>query len=159
MWMVLVKVILAYVGEADVSEIDGVLLWWLLLFYGQGNCLIAEARALCDGLRVVDFLGIRLSIIYSDSALINSFKSRICPSWQAYRWWREVKDQRKGRDPLLRHCYHETNQVVDALANFGCWSKENNVYWGSRGIPHIVLAVDDVFSSGTPNPSFIPSIL
>ncbi|MQM07089.1 hypothetical protein Taro_039924 [Colocasia esculenta] len=32
-------------------------------FYGYGSSMLAEARALCDGLRLADFFGIRLSMI------------------------------------------------------------------------------------------------
>ncbi|MQM21649.1 hypothetical protein Taro_054693 [Colocasia esculenta] len=104
--------------------------------YGYGNSFIAEVRALCDGIRMVESLGIRISIIYFDSlALVNSMKSGKCPSWQAYLWWREAYSILHKKNFYITHMYREANQVGDGLANFGCLTKENITYWGPGRIP------------------------
>ncbi|MQL94380.1 hypothetical protein Taro_027034 [Colocasia esculenta] len=46
-------------------------------FYGVGNNIIAETRALCDGLRLAHFLGVRLSAIYSDSTHFRVHKEKM----------------------------------------------------------------------------------
>ncbi|MQL94355.1 hypothetical protein Taro_027009 [Colocasia esculenta] len=72
------RVILGYVVEVVASEID-LGLSWVAYFYGEGNSLTAETRALCDGLRIAVSLGIDLSAIYSGSlALVHSIKQRTC---------------------------------------------------------------------------------
>ncbi|MQL83932.1 hypothetical protein Taro_016440 [Colocasia esculenta] len=90
-------------------------------FYGYGNNMIAEVRALCDGLRLADQLGMRLYMVNSDSlALVTSMLIGRCPSWLVYRWWREASSMLKDKAYFLCHVYREINQVADALANYSC---------------------------------------
>ncbi|MQM05531.1 hypothetical protein Taro_038344 [Colocasia esculenta] len=80
-------------------------------FYDDGTSMIAETRALCDGLRPADFLGLRLSIVYTDSSVLaNSFKEGRCPSWRAYRWWREAIAGFQRSACTITHVYREANQ-------------------------------------------------
>ncbi|MQM11851.1 hypothetical protein Taro_044765 [Colocasia esculenta] len=66
-------------------------------FYGTGTSMIAEMRALCDGLRLASSLGFNLSTVYSDSlVLVNSIRENKTVSWRLYRWWRELSIARKG---------------------------------------------------------------
>ncbi|MQM01261.1 hypothetical protein Taro_034013 [Colocasia esculenta] len=90
-------------------------------FYNDGTSMIAETRALCDGLRLADFLGLHLSIVYTDSSVLaNSFKEGRCPSWRAYRWWWEANARIQRSACTITHVYWEANQVADGLANYGC---------------------------------------
>ncbi|MQL86663.1 hypothetical protein Taro_019195 [Colocasia esculenta] len=76
-------------GGGCIRDRNGTVLVAFAHFYGHGNNMIAEIRALADGLRLADYLGFRISIVHSDSmALVNSFKSGKCPSWHTFRWWR-----------------------------------------------------------------------
>ncbi|MQM09839.1 hypothetical protein Taro_042716, partial [Colocasia esculenta] len=85
-------------------------------FYEDGNSMIAEIRALCDGLRLADFLGLRLSIVYTDSSILaNSFNEGRCPSWRAYRWWWEANARIQRSAYRITHVYQEANQVADGL--------------------------------------------
>ncbi|MQL70130.1 hypothetical protein Taro_002430 [Colocasia esculenta] len=98
-------------------------------FYGYGNSMVAEIRALCDGIRMAESLGFQLSVIYSDSiALVNSPKTGRCPSWQAYRWWWEVSISLTRSSYDIRHVFQESNQVADALAIYACQAEENKVF-------------------------------
>ncbi|MQL88542.1 hypothetical protein Taro_021107 [Colocasia esculenta] len=86
--------------------------------------MLAEVRALCDGLRLADLLGIRLSVINSDSmALITSINTDRCPSWRAFRWWRAACSLLRREDYLVCHVYREANHVADSLANHRCMVK------------------------------------
>ncbi|MQL82976.1 hypothetical protein Taro_015456 [Colocasia esculenta] len=56
-------------------------------YYGIGNSLQAETRALCDGLRFAKSLGVRLSHIQSDSlSLVNLLNQDRCISWPSLKW-------------------------------------------------------------------------
>ncbi|MQM11632.1 hypothetical protein Taro_044544 [Colocasia esculenta] len=90
-----------------------------------GNSLIAEARALCDGLRLAHFVGVRLSAIYSDSStLVHSMQQGKCPSWLIHRWWRSSRDLLDNGSSFV-HVFRETNQVADRLANHAIYSMCN----------------------------------
>ncbi|MQL94423.1 hypothetical protein Taro_027075 [Colocasia esculenta] len=109
-----------YGGGGCIRDRGGSVLVAFAHFYGTGNSMVAESRAMCDGLRLADFLGIRLTVIYSDSlALVNSFTSGRCPAWQVLRWWREAGVRMKEGSVSLRYCYRETNKVADDLGYSG----------------------------------------
>ncbi|MQL99123.1 hypothetical protein Taro_031842 [Colocasia esculenta] len=94
-------------------------------YYGAGNSLIAEARALCDGLQLAHFVGVRLSAIYSDfSTLVQSMQQGKCPSWLIHRWWRSSRDLLDNGYSLV-HVFRETNQVADRLANHAIYTMSN----------------------------------
>ncbi|MQL75932.1 hypothetical protein Taro_008304 [Colocasia esculenta] len=96
-------------------------------YYGVGNSLIAEARALCDGLRLAHFVGVRLSAIYSDSStLVHSMQQGKCPSWLIHRWWRSSRNL-LGNVSSFVHVFQETNQVADRLANHAIYFMCNEV--------------------------------
>ncbi|MQL90031.1 hypothetical protein Taro_022610 [Colocasia esculenta] len=125
-------------GGGCIRDKHGTVVMAFSHFYGYGSSMLAEARALCDGLRLVELFGIRLSIINSDSmALVSSIKSGRCPSWRAYHWWRDVQSTFNRNGFSLCHVYRESNQVADSLANLGCKTKENKVFWGASSLPHV----------------------
>ncbi|MQM00891.1 hypothetical protein Taro_033632 [Colocasia esculenta] len=70
-------------------------------FYGVGNSMIAELRALCDDLRLADFL--------DSKSLVNSFKQGRCSSWTTYRRWRDAWTMLNRDSIFLSHVYWETN--------------------------------------------------
>ncbi|MQM17261.1 hypothetical protein Taro_050231 [Colocasia esculenta] len=106
-------------------------------FYDVGTSMIAEVRALCDGLRLANYSGYRLSIIYSDSqVLVNSICEEKMLSWRLYKWWREVRSLISQEPILLSHVYRETNQLADALANFALKVRCNGVFWVAHNLPH-----------------------
>ncbi|MQM14096.1 hypothetical protein Taro_047025 [Colocasia esculenta] len=113
-------------GGGCIRDYKGHMLVTFSHFYGHGYSITAEARALCDGIRLADFLGLQIAMIQSDSlVLVNSLIAERCPSWQAFYWWREAFVMIQKKNLHLRHVYREANQVADSLATFGCLSKEN----------------------------------
>ncbi|MQM14591.1 hypothetical protein Taro_047525 [Colocasia esculenta] len=116
-------------GGGCIRDVHGSIRVTFAHFYEDGNNMIAEIRAMCDGLKMVDFLGLHLSIVNTDSsALANSFKEGRCPSWRVYRWWWEANARINRSAYTITHVYREANQVADALANYGCLSRENNLF-------------------------------
>ncbi|MQM21553.1 hypothetical protein Taro_054595 [Colocasia esculenta] len=122
-------------------------------FYGVGTRMLAEIRALSDGLRLASAIGHRISIVYSDSQVIaHSMKEDRVVSWQSFRWWREARRILMQNGISLLHVYRETNQVADSLANFAILSRQNNVYRGANNLPHpckgpVVLLIGGVGTS------------
>ncbi|MQL79689.1 hypothetical protein Taro_012139 [Colocasia esculenta] len=106
-------------------------------FYGQGNSVIAEVRALCDGLRLAEHRGLAIFALYSDSlVLAQSFILDICPSWKCSWWWRIAKSLLNKFNITMLYVYQETNRVADALASFACQRGNSSVLPGSS-FPHI----------------------
>ncbi|MQL81000.1 hypothetical protein Taro_013466 [Colocasia esculenta] len=120
-------------------------------FYGVGTSMIAEVRALYDGLRLATSSGYKLSTIHYDSqVLVNSICEKKMLSWRSYRWWREVVSL--IREPaLMSHVYRETNQLADALANFAVKDKCNKVFRGVHNLPYSCKGPITIDKSGLLN--------
>ncbi|MQL78237.1 hypothetical protein Taro_010679 [Colocasia esculenta] len=83
-------------GGGCIRDKHGTILLAFANFYGIGSSIIAETRALCNGLRMAHFLGVRFSAIYSDSStLIQSMQQGKCSNWHIH-WWRPSKDLLQG---------------------------------------------------------------
>ncbi|MQL86849.1 hypothetical protein Taro_019382 [Colocasia esculenta] len=90
-------------------------------YYGQGNNMLAEVRALCDGLRLAEHRGLPISTVNSDSlALVHSFNSNMCPSWKCTWWWRIARSSLSKPNIKLVHVYLDTNRMADALTSYAC---------------------------------------
>ncbi|MQM12695.1 hypothetical protein Taro_045615 [Colocasia esculenta] len=115
-------------GGGCIRDKHGKLLLAFSNFYGVGNSIIAETRALCDGLRLAHFLGVRLSAIYSDSStLVQSIQQGKCLNWHIQCWWRPTMDLLHEDPTTLSHVFKETNQVADRLANHAISSMCNEL--------------------------------
>ncbi|MQM16740.1 hypothetical protein Taro_049699 [Colocasia esculenta] len=106
--------------------------------YGQGDSLTAEARSLCDGLRLADHHGIHISTVFSDSlVLVQSFRTNRCPSWKCTWWWREASSLLRKSSALLHHAYRETNRVADAVAIYACNTHGSSVFHSPSSLPSV----------------------
>ncbi|MQL81479.1 hypothetical protein Taro_013945 [Colocasia esculenta] len=124
-------------GGGCIRDKHGKILLAFANFYGVGNNIIAETRALCDGLRLAHFLGVRLSAIYSDSStLVHSIQKGKCSNWHIHHWWRPSRDLLQGKSTILSHVFRETNQVADRLANHAISSRCNGIFWGFHRLPY-----------------------
>ncbi|MQL78565.1 hypothetical protein Taro_010989 [Colocasia esculenta] len=124
-------------GGGCIRDKRGTILLAFANFYGVGNNIIAETRALWDGLRLTYFLGVCLSEIYSDSStLVHSIQKGKCSNWHIQRWWRPSRDLLQGNATILSHVFRETNQVADWVANHSISSICNEVFWGFNRLPY-----------------------
>ncbi|MQM04161.1 hypothetical protein Taro_036955 [Colocasia esculenta] len=90
-------------------------------FYGVGSSLLAEVRAMCDGVQMALGKGFGLAEISTDSmTLVDSFQSGTPPSWECSRWWWTVYYFLQQSQVPVKHVYREANQTGDALANLAC---------------------------------------
>ncbi|MQL83033.1 hypothetical protein Taro_015518 [Colocasia esculenta] len=108
-------------GGGCIRDSNGDICLGFAFFYGEGNSVIAEVRALCDGLWLAEYHGFLISIVHSDSlVLVHSFKSNRCPSWKCIWWWRAASSLLCKSTIQLVHAYRETNRVADVLAYYAC---------------------------------------
>ncbi|MQL68776.1 hypothetical protein Taro_001065 [Colocasia esculenta] len=130
----LVKAILALV----VVEVVFRTLMEIFILVLQGNNMIVEVCALCDGLRLAEFYGLPISIVHSDSlALVHSSKSNRCPSWKCTWWWRVAQSFLSKTSIPFVHAYKETNRVADALASYACDRGGSSVFHSRSSLPSV----------------------
>ncbi|MQL95462.1 hypothetical protein Taro_028128 [Colocasia esculenta] len=115
-------------GGGCIRDSKGCIRLGFAFFYGQGDSLTAETRALYDGLCLADQHGFHISNVFSDSfVLVQSFKTNRCPSWKCTWWWREASSLLRESSVQLHHVYRETNRAADALAVYACNIHGNTV--------------------------------
>ncbi|MQM00045.1 hypothetical protein Taro_032767 [Colocasia esculenta] len=123
-------------GGGIVRSTTGTVLFAFSHFYGAGTSLLAECRAMCDGVLMALEKGVHLDQISTDSlVLVNSLRSGIPPSWECVRWWRLEHDFVQQHQVQVKHVYREANQVADALANFACNVRCNGSFTSSSQLP------------------------
>ncbi|MQL70593.1 hypothetical protein Taro_002879 [Colocasia esculenta] len=105
-------------GGGCIRDSNGDIHLGFTFYYGRDYNMLAEVRALCDGLRLADYHGLPISIVHFDSlALVHSINSNMCPSWKCIWWWRIARSFLCKTNIKLVHAYRETNRVADALAS------------------------------------------
>ncbi|MQL91960.1 hypothetical protein Taro_024575 [Colocasia esculenta] len=86
--------------------------------YGWGKSIIAEARAIHDGLRLALEKHLHVAIVYSDSAiLVRAIIDGKLPHWAVFPWWRGICHMLQIINPKIVHTFREGSQVADALAS------------------------------------------
>lgn len=78
--------------------------------------MVAEGRALVDGLQLARQLHLHKVLIESDSqVLVNWLKSGICTFWYMLDFWEEIKEIFWILECSLSHIFREANMVADHL--------------------------------------------
>lgn len=80
-------------GGGCFRDAHGNLLLGFSYYYNRGINIVAEGRALLDGLRLADLHSIPTSIIYTDfKVLIELLKGIGSPPWSLFPWWSQLRD-------------------------------------------------------------------
>ncbi|MQL68343.1 hypothetical protein Taro_000634 [Colocasia esculenta] len=97
-------------------------------YYGYADSLLAEVRALTDGLRLASLHGLQVTAVYSDSlVLVQSFIHDKCPTWKCSWWWSLARSLLQQMHLCVVHSFRETNRVADALASHACITQERSI--------------------------------
>lgn len=122
-----------------------------LLHFGCGNSVLAEARALHDGLSIVKQGGLSLAVVFSDCALlVEAIWNGVAPSWTVLPWWRRILDVLQESNFLVQHTYREGNQVADSLASYACSTQDNAVFTQVRDLPQLAKGAFRTDKAGLP---------
>lgn len=119
-------------------------------YYETATSLIAEARALLDGLKYLRIVSPGPAIIECDSKslvqIIN--KETQCP-WYILSYTREMSSLLLP-DDLISHIYREANTVADLLANHACYVK-CNFFFSSKDLPTKIKGAARLDKLGMPS--------
>lgn len=107
-------------------------------YYGIGTNMVAEGRALLDGLRLAQYHKINISAICTDSlALIQMIRNRSNPPWSLVPWWNSLLQMISRFHCPIYHSYREGNQLADSLANHAVQVGCNEEFTSIRDLPLI----------------------
>lgn len=115
--------------------------------------MVAEARALLDGMRIIDKIGIEVEAIYSDSLiLVNLIKqNKKRPPWSIMIWWEEIQSYIKKHEWKVVHTYREGNTVADNLASLACTTMTNKDFSSWRDLPRKARGCAITDAAGLPS--------
>ncbi|XP_077249302.1 uncharacterized protein LOC143888778 [Tasmannia lanceolata] len=121
-------------------------------FYGTSTNMVAEARALLDGLRLCKAFGFKNFVVESDSKVLMDFISKKgSHPWSISFFWPEIIDLMDFMGPHHQHQFREGNQVADALANEACKSRSHQIFHGWSEMPRIARGAARCDTNGFPN--------
>lgn len=121
-------------------------------FYGHGNIIQAEGRAMVDALRLAHSLSISISVIYSDSSLlVDMIVRKKPPPWVLHHWWAEIQDLLSSLGCSISHVYREANQVADTLAEHAVFQRQNEVFYTRHELPTRAKAYALADAAALPN--------
>ncbi|XP_077249428.1 uncharacterized protein LOC143888931 [Tasmannia lanceolata] len=122
------------------------------LYYEIGSNMVAESRALLDGLRCCSAFKVPKIIVESDSkVLIDLILSKGQIPWAIQYLWKEIQNLLAILSPSYQHQYREGNSVADSLANFRCSSKNNLFYSSRANLPRHSRGAARCDAAGLPN--------
>ncbi|MQL79934.1 hypothetical protein Taro_012363 [Colocasia esculenta] len=99
---------------------------------GNPDSLLAEVRALTDGLRLAALHGFHITTVHSDSLLfVQSFIHDKCPSWKCSWWWNLAHSLLLQMHVSMDHVFREANRVADALASHACLTQQRSIFSSS----------------------------
>lgn len=138
-------------GGGCIRNQAGVFVCGFAFNYGFGKSLVAECRALHDGLAIAKFGGIKLQAIFSDCRiLVDACRKGILPSWSVIPWWSETLSLFKESEGELHHIHREGNQVADSLASYACNALINMFFSTASELPSLAKGALKVDKAGLP---------
>lgn len=139
-------------GGGCFRDCSGKMLLGFSYYYGIGSCIVAEGRALLDGLRLAKLHGILLSIIYTDSKVIYDLvKGNGYPPWQLVPWWSSLKDSFQLSSIPIVHIFREANLMADSLAKVAVDRGRNSEFFSMRELPDVVRKAARADALGIPS--------
>ncbi|XP_077237364.1 uncharacterized protein LOC143879051 [Tasmannia lanceolata] len=121
-------------------------------FYGTSTNMVAEARALLDGLRLCKAFGIVNLFVESDiKVLMNLISKKESYSWSISSFWTEMMLLMDQLCLSHQHQFREGNKVADALANEAVITKLNRIYQGWSEMPTTARGAARCDALGLPN--------
>lgn len=106
-------------------------------YYGRVNSLVAEARALLDGLKYLQTLDCSSFIVECDSiVLVQIIRREVQCPWSILPFVRNIW-KLHSRSLNISHVYREGNTVADSLASYACYTKCNSFFFHSELPPNV----------------------
>ena len=139
-------------GGSLLRDHSGHVLWAVSDFYGHNTNMVAEARALLQGLQKCieeGFFDVEAEI---DSLILVKIVNReVEVPWRIVYEVREIWKLVSQMQFKLSHTYRENNQSADFLANYGCSHQCRQVFHGFGELPHSLRGIVNVDRLGLAN--------
>lgn len=127
------------VGGDVIRDSNGNILYAYSSFLGHNSNMVAEARALYQGIIWLSSHGHMGAIVEMDSkVLLDCLTGRASPPWKCWYFIRAILHINESMHFIFQHCYREANQVADSLANLGCDQGADSDYYDLHSLPHHV---------------------
>lgn len=121
-------------GGGVIRNYQGQAIFGFSFFFGQGNNMQAEARALITGLDLASQLGIPLSCIELDAQVLLHFIHTGNSPWNLVYLTRSCKSL-LSPSCNLSHIFREGNKVADSLASFAHAHRDSMVFYSEELFP------------------------
>lgn len=138
-------------GGGIIRNFQGHILLAFSHYYENCPSLVAEARALADGIKYLSAISSKSALVESDSLLLIQVlnKQTDCP-WEILPFIREIW----SFSPQIKsfaHVYREVNQAADYLANFACQSQCNSFFTSQHDLPSETKGASRLDKLGMPS--------
>lgn len=139
-------------GGGCIRGSKGELIHGFSYYYGVGTNMMAEARALLDGMRILEKSKLLVDAIFYDSkVLLNMIRLRYRPPWRILKWWDDIKSIIDKHGWRVQHTYREGNMVTDALASLACSTRLNQDFRSWKELPRSAHGCAIVDAVGLPS--------
>lgn len=139
-------------GGGCFKDSQGNVLLGFSYFYGRGPNIIAEERALLDGVRLAIHDPMSLSAVYSDSTvLVNLIRSNGQPPWSLLPWWQSLLANPAHVSCPVLHVIREGNRLADSLASYAVQSSSNHEIYSEHDLPCRVSGYARLDAIGLPS--------
>ncbi|KAM7506402.1 hypothetical protein LguiA_016855 [Lonicera macranthoides] len=129
-------------GGSLLHSCSGEVLWAQADFFGHQFNMVAETRALLQGLdRCYADNVCGLDVEVDSLILLQILEKKIPIPWGVIYEARRLLFLLSCMDVQLRHTYRENNVAADHLANMGCSAQKKLVFTGFRELPKMLKGI------------------
>ncbi|KAM7526883.1 hypothetical protein LguiA_016785 [Lonicera macranthoides] len=133
----------------------GEVMWAQADFYGHQSIMVAETRALLQGLDRCYADNVRgLEGKVDSLILMQILEKKIAIPWGVIYEVRRLLFLLSCMDVQLGHTYRENNAAADHLANMGCSAKKMLVFRGFTELPRVLKGIVKLDRTGIQNLRF-----
>ncbi|XP_043721033.1 14.7 kDa ribonuclease H-like protein [Telopea speciosissima] len=138
-------------GGRIIRNQEGNLIMAFSNFYGCCTNTEAELRAMLDGLRHCERLGLVECQVSSDSnTIVQYINAKKCEAWRCWYWFEEVIHLVEALQATVSFSFRESNRAADYLANWACSSQRNSTFWPQGELPSKLFSIIREDKAGLP---------
>nr|DAD25609.1 TPA_asm: hypothetical protein HUJ06_027073 [Nelumbo nucifera]DAD25624.1 TPA_asm: hypothetical protein HUJ06_027088 [Nelumbo nucifera] len=139
-------------GGGIVRNHEGKLIRAFGKFYGICSNIMAEIRAIHDGLDLCHLLELHNIIVESDcKVIVDFFNGKANLPWPIWYWKNKIMEKVSTLSCSFHHTFRENNRVADGLANLSCDSLADCYVESEITLPLNIKGLVLIEKTGLPN--------